>query len=72
MSPSLIQKAGGTMRAWLCRLVGHDWFRRATCRVSWIGDNTGRLRQVTRCGRCPENAGACLLARSPLTIVDQY
>ena len=38
----------------VCRLFGHDWFgRRATRSVEWIGDNTGRLRQVTTCGRCP-------------------
>ena len=37
----------------VCRLFGHDWFgRRAFRRVEWIGDNTGRLRQVTTCGRC--------------------
>ena len=39
----------------VCRLFGHAWFgRRASRRVEWIGDNTGRLRQVTTCGRCPE------------------
>ena len=38
----------------VCRLFGHDWFgRRASRRVEWIGDNTGRLRQVTTCRRCP-------------------
>ena len=42
---------GWTVRP--CRIVGHDWFRRAVRSVEWIGDNTGRLRQVTTCGRCP-------------------
>lgn len=32
-----------------------------------ITDNTGCVRQVTRCGRCPGNAVAPPLARSPLT-----
>ena len=39
----------------LCRLFGHAWFgRRATVALEWIGDGTGRLRQVTTCGRCLE------------------
>ena len=46
------RRLGWTVRP--CRIVGHDWFRRAARRVEWIGDNTGRLRQVTTCGRCPE------------------
>ena len=45
VSPALIQKRAGRWRP-----GGVVWSRR----VSWIGDNTGRLRQVARCGRCPE------------------
>ena len=43
------------VKAWWCRIVGHNWFgRRSRRELAWIGDNTGHIRQTTTCSRCSQ------------------